>query len=301
MAVNLTAQKYDPFPTENAQWNVFYASKWEDSPNDTILFQYSLQGDTTINNTTYRKVCRNIGTIAQSIYKGIGGLREQDKKIYYYGLSYAERFGILFNHEVLLYDFTKNIGDTVWLNKEWETNKILWKKSYIITKIDSINIGNEYRKRYNGCIIEGIGDVMDGLLGRITPHPTCIGCSQEWHFICFRQKGERVYKNPDYMDCNSIKKTDSAYNGLINPIKYTSVTVSPNPLMSTSVIKWNTTNNNLLTTLVISDVLGKTIKTLNVSGLTEISINRKDFVKGLYVGTLILGSSSKTMVKIIVQ
>ena len=83
----LSAQKYVPFPTENAQWNVFYASTFTGGKMDTTLLKYSLQGDTTINSVVYRKLCRNIGTYVLPIYKRIGCMREQDKKIYYFGLS----------------------------------------------------------------------------------------------------------------------------------------------------------------------------------------------------------------------
>ena len=198
ISIGINAQKYVPFPTANAQWNVFYASSYNDSPMDTTLLQYSLQGDTTINGTVYRKMCRNIGTFANPIYKSVGGLREQDKKIYYYsGYGYTKYIGSIINgSEKLLYDFNKKVGDVVAID-QW--------RGYPITKIDSIKIGNEYRKRYNDCIIEGIGDVNQGLLSMITDIPTCSMCHLEWHFVCFSQNGECGYKNPDYVDCNSTR------------------------------------------------------------------------------------------------
>ena len=78
--------------------------------------------------------------------------------------------------------------------------------------IDSLKIGNEYRKRYNKCIIEGIGDVVGGLFGMITPIPTCSECYQEWEFVSFSQNGDCVYKNPAFVDCNSTQKwSDKKY------------------------------------------------------------------------------------------
>jgi hypothetical protein len=201
LSIGINAQKYIPFPTENAQWNVFYASSWEGSPMDTVLLRYSLLGDTIINNIQYKKLCRNIGTDTQPIYRGIGGLREQDKRIYYVGESSYQ----FYNHENLLYDFSKSLGDTVWVD-EWRPEKEFRLISYIINKIDSIKIGTEYRKRYNDRFIEGIGDVVGGLLRVITPIPTCIDCQQEWEFVCFSQNGESVYKNPAFVGCNSTRK-----------------------------------------------------------------------------------------------
>ncbi|MEA4974688.1 MAG: T9SS type A sorting domain-containing protein [Paludibacter sp.] len=195
ISASLGAQKYVPFPTENAEWNVLYISIWNIPPIDTTLLKYSLQGDTIINSTIYKKVSQNIGTDSIPIYKGIGGLREQNKKIYYCGESY-NKFRFDYN-EQLLYDFTKQVGDTVWMNPV---------EYYTIHTIDSIKIGNEYRKRYNNGIIEGIGDVIGGLFSAITPIPTCIDCYQSWEFVCFSQNGECVYKNSAFVDCNSTQK-----------------------------------------------------------------------------------------------
>lgn len=191
------AQKYVPFPTENAEWNINYTTGTYGFPTTSYLKQYSLHGDTIINNITYRKLCTNIGTVGNPVYKGMGGLREQDKKIYYCGCNFWENFNYSSNEEVTLYDFNKVVGEVVMINNY---------TSYTITKIDSVKIGNSYRKRYNDRIIEGIGDVQEGLLGMITPRFTCMECIYNWQFICFSQNGESVYKNRDYVDCESTKK-----------------------------------------------------------------------------------------------
>lgn len=290
----INAQKYVPFPTENVQWNMFFASSLYGSTTDTVILKYSLQGDTIINNIQYKKLCRNIGSDNQPIYRGIGGLREQEKRIYYVGENAIQ----FYNHEDLLYDFSKLIGDTVWVD-DWRPEKEYRKINYVISKIDSIKIGNEYRKRFNNRFVEGIGDVVEGLLGIITPIPTCLYCRYEWHFICFSQNDETLYKDPDFSDCNSARK--SVVDGLKNPVTDLRLTVSPNPLLATSVIKWDECGKNPPSTLIISDVIGKTIKTINVSGKTEIDIKRSDFAKGIYICKLATGTVSQSIVKIIVQ
>lgn len=296
----INAQKYVPFPTENAQWNIFYASSLYGSPTDTTLLKYSIQGDTTINEVTYHKLCRNIGSNESPRYIFAGGLREQDKRIFFYGFGYSKfSSGNFPSEEYLLYDFNKVVGDSVMYDRE---------RWYQITNIDSIKIGSNFRKRYQirigispefEYIIEGIGNVNQGLLGMITPILTCLDCHFEWHFICFSQNGGTLYKNPDFYDCNSTRK--SVVDGLKNPVIDLHLTVSPNPLLSTSVIKWDECANNPPSTLIISDVIGKTIKTINVSGRTEIDIKRRDFAKGIYIGKLTTGTVSQAIVKIIVQ
>ena len=259
---------YVPFPTENAQWNEFYASSYNDAPIDTALLKYSLQGDTIINSIQYKKVCRNIGTEAQPIYRGIGGLKEVDKKIYYNGFGYNESHGGFANIENLLYDFNKKVGDTVTVNQ--------WIK-YKIIKIDSVRIGNEYRKRYNDCIIEGIGDVVNGLLGIMVLVPTCSRCHLEWHFVSFTQNGDCIYKNPDFVDCNSVLKTALSDVKANIPL----VKISPNPVKDILVIESINTDSPC-TSLEVMDIMGKSVKIISISNSLESKLDLSDCNAGIY-------------------
>jgi len=490
LSISAYAQKYVPFPTKDAQWNVFYAYTWDRSPMDTLLLQYSIQGDTTISNVVYRKVCRNTGTLQHPFYKGIGGLREQDKRIYYTGYSYAEKYSYS-DSEYLLYDFNKKVNDTIWYDELHLGKRVV---DYIITKVDSIQIGNSFRKRYTikhpydfgindnaEYIVEGIGNISSGIFGAITPIPTCSDCYQEWHFVCFSQNGETLYKNPDYVDCNTTRKwsekkylaNDACWTYTISGINYQtylngdtviagisykkvynrlpmgnssnscpyisggydgaireengkiyanidnqyrnygdlllydftvkvgdtihvkfgnpdylvvtkidtvtllngekrkrfifpfnswiegigssymllqpqgdattcmetsllvcfkqndiqmykdyrwcstgnccdvtdgidqnkqnapSVKLSPNPITDRSILKWDSAE--VFSILIVSDLLGKMVRTIDTRGTTEISLNRNDFDKGLYIGRLISTNGMETTVKIIVQ
>jgi len=210
-------QKYVPFPTENAEWNAMYSSYSEGTGHRTIsISNYSLKGDTIINGVTYKNVCLNIGSNETPVYVGIGGLREDNKRVYYIGgvypsSSYAANRqqikrikdcdyseNVQTEGEMLLYDFNLKVGDNVRLG---------YYDSYIFS-IDSILIGNSYRKRYNtgyDVIVEGIGSIQKGLLGSLIQVPTC-GAGMSWEFVCFSQNGECVYKNPAYKECNSTQK-----------------------------------------------------------------------------------------------
>ncbi|MEI6752967.1 MAG: T9SS type A sorting domain-containing protein [Paludibacter sp.] len=218
-SVAIQAQKYVPFPSGNAQWNVFYASAFNQIKIDTTLLKYSLQGDTTINGISYHKLCKITGSDANPQYVFAGGLREQDKKVFYYGFGYSKSNLIsLSNQTYLLYDFNKKTGDSVMFDRE---------RWYKIINTDSVKFGSDFRKRFeivimhsntSEFIIEGIGDVTQGLLGMITPIPTCMDCFFNWEFVSFSQNDECVYKNPDYVDCGSTRKwsevkylTDNSY------------------------------------------------------------------------------------------
>lgn len=215
-------QQYVPFPTANAQWNICLSRSIDNSfssPYIKSITSYFIQGDTVINDKTYHKLYSKSDELGTRFY---GGLREEDKRIYYLSCGtggYSLQVKSLSNDlkdclkqqirysadEVLLYDFNKNrVGDSLITN-------------YPISYIDSVWIQNAYRKRYKipgDYVIEGIGSVKQGLFGYITPIPMCSYFT--WEFLCFSQNGESVYINPSYSSCNSTesKPTDtSSYFG----------------------------------------------------------------------------------------
>jgi hypothetical protein len=197
--LGLKSQDYVPFPTGNVNWNVFYAGTCNETPPDTVLIRYTIHGDTTINETRYAKLCIESGDTIHPKIQGIGGLREADKKIYYIGQTIIAGGN---DKEYLLYDFSKQIGDTVKHDSYGEFFSV-------VLDIDSVLIGESYRKRFKvdnhwyyqnpDYLIEGIGSVKNGLLGHITNIPTC--GSHYWEHICFRENGIVKYLNPTFNDC----------------------------------------------------------------------------------------------------
>ena len=168
---SMLGQNYFPFPTDSAKWNCL--DWWQWSPDDIYLtnYQYLMEGDTIINEKTYKKIyTQNIDFTGDLIY--LGGLREDTlKQIFFFpheaiypdppptgGLSFPND-----TSEHLLYTFNNlsvgmilpiNVGNTV----------------IEVVGIDSILIGNEYRKRYqidNSSLasqeywIEGIGSTLE--------------------------------------------------------------------------------------------------------------------------------------------
>ena len=205
---SIKAQDYYPFPTEDAHWNIYLSSTCDnDSPPDTFLLQYFIDGDTVINDLTYRKLCVENWNLANLIIEPVGGIREEEKRIYYNGQGFL---GSVQEEELLLYDFTAQVGDTV-----QHSEKVSFRS--IILEIDSIQINGAYRKRYkvdNGWmyhnpdyIVEGIGSIQNGLLGHISDIPTC--GTHYWEHVCFRENENIQYLNPTFNDCNAIVLTNS--------------------------------------------------------------------------------------------
>ena len=222
-SVSVGAQKYVPFPTENAEWNVHFKNWSSIGGLSSYIDEYKQDGDTVINGKTYRKVyIKSPGTNNLSYYRG--GIREENKRIYWLDNTNTRYFGMGIylssgqkdcmkqylttnTNEVVLYDFNKtNIGDT------------------LITKIiaiDSVKIQNTYRKRYTilpyrqtigwkytyDYVIEGIGSVRNGLLAVTIPLTTCMEPPM-WEFVSFKQDNQVVYKNPAYKNPNDIARWD---------------------------------------------------------------------------------------------
>lgn len=225
LSASIYGQKYVPFPTDNASWHIKYKHQSDNlTPTRTLLMlNYSMHGDTVINSILYKKIYGGL-----DINKIKGAIREEDKRIYY--LDFTDRSGYLslvkplspdikecVSHqkansegEFLLYDFNnKKIGDMLF-NSRYGTT---------ITNIDSILVGQTYRKRYEygswqygkDYAIEGIGSVKTGLFDAISDIPLCGGIFG-WEFVCFSQNNESIYQNPDYKSCNSTEKwSDNDY------------------------------------------------------------------------------------------
>ncbi|MCF8360562.1 MAG: T9SS type A sorting domain-containing protein [Prolixibacteraceae bacterium] len=198
-AICAFGQNYKSFQFENAQWNVYLEYSMSESPTDTTVLRYFVDGDTILDQNTYHRLCREMGDLSDPVFEAVGGIREENKVVCFFGNDC-----LWFPHEeeLILYDFNKEIGDTVFHDDTFYS---------VIEDIDSIEIGGEYRKRYkinsNNVYsfgdeeywVEGIGSIKNGLLGHITLIPTC--CYHYWEHICYKENDEVLYLNPRYDDC----------------------------------------------------------------------------------------------------
>ncbi|MCB2196440.1 MAG: T9SS type A sorting domain-containing protein [Bacteroidetes bacterium] len=228
-----TGQEYYSFPTEDVNWNIYLLSTCNnDNPPDTFLLRYTIHGDTTIDEILYSKVCLESGDIANPIVKPVGGLRESEKQIFYRGLDFLGMDH--FEQECLLYDFNKQVGDTIYHDKYGSYYSV-------IKDIDSIQIEENYRKKYKvdnhwyyhnpDYIVEGIGSIKNGLLGHITGIPTC--GYHYWENVCFKENEIIKYLNPGFNDCFPSNLLNS-----ISKMKlYSYIKVFPNPSSSEIIIE----------------------------------------------------------------
>ena len=152
----------------------------------------------------------------------------------------------------MLYDFSKQIGDTI----KHDSHNSFYST---IEDIDSILIDGEYRKRFQvdnhwfyqnpDYIIEGIGSVKNGLLGHITMIPT--GGYFFWEHICFKENGIVKYLNPSYNDCFPRNFFTSTNQFSLD----SDIILYQNPIDEELIIENNSNRRNL--TLKIFDVNGR--------------------------------------------
>ncbi len=229
---NVNSQIYYPFPTDTSRWDCLFWHQW--SPSDIHLTntQYCLQGDTIINGNSYNKIyyVEPDNFTLDTIY--IGGIREDSlKNIYFF--PYNENLPtpgpISFPSdtiEYLIYTFNNlDIGMILPIENNTEM---------MVTGIDSVLVGDYYRKRYtiqnnnfgNDYWIEGIGSIND-LFSSFT-------YLFEWTYytLCFTDTSTYYINSPNDEDsCHYWIPV-----GLTESIK-NEIYLYPNPASNTIIIK----------------------------------------------------------------
>ena len=251
----LTAQNYQPFPTDSAKWIVEW---WGPSPEYPPFgymgnIQYSIEGDTLINS----KMCRKIFSLSwNSALTYYGALFDDttNKKVY------------IFNSTIdsLLYDFTLGIGDTI---------KNTYNESglFVITicTIDSILIHNIYHKRFNLCggianpsIIEGIGCTF-GLFEPLDPFEYIS------RLVCFSENN--IFELPSDGNC--------IVTGIDKDQKKENLKIWPNPVKINTMLNFNFENNDI-PEIEFYNSLGIQKK---IAKNNRVFISDKEFNPGLYI------------------
>jgi len=191
-------------------------------------------------------------------------------------------------NEILLYDFSLNIGDTI---KEECFNGFT---AVVITDIDTILIGNQLRKVFHFNVpffnwVEGIGNVnmnnngLGGLLYYVGDFPA----KATWlinYLVCFKQNITIVYFNNNFPECMPL-------NMPIKPIME-DVVVSPNP--STTWFTITIPENSINATWMFYDIQGIPIQTDKTCS-KETEINVASLPRGLYLLKVV--TDKKTFVK----
>lgn len=268
---NTQAQNYFPFPFSDAEWNEL---ETRGQPISHINYSYEMKGDTTIGSVVYQKIIYSeIGS--GSDYESYSGAIRQDtveKKVFAIDCQWVT------TGEVVLYDFSKSPGDTVFVGEEGFGPCGIY---YIIDHIDSILIRNQYRRTfhftspvYDDYWIEGIGSTR-GLFSPIHPVPTG---PIFWNLTCFWHVDELIFMNPDFYDCfpNWTGIDDNQAE------MQQGVFIYPNPVTDQSTLEINNSGNEVRI-LKIADLQGRVLAIYEVSEKNQIVIRKNDFKRGIYL------------------
>lgn len=261
---------YHPFPDSAATWNIHFG--WYCFMNGTGDENYSItiSGDTLISSQTYHKLTTPyVESFSTGTCGGIstgykGAIREDtlNRKVFFIPPTDTT--------EQLLYDFTMQVGDTV--KGYIETFNV-----DIVQSIDSVLVGNNYRKRwsinpsYQIDFIEGIGSTY-GLI-EFSPGFTDAAF---FSITCFQQNGQTLY--PDTItNCQLIMTSVNSiesYSTLAN--------ISPNPFSTRTTVQ--ITSSELRSTsyeLEMYDVFGRMVKEFAIRS-SPFVIERGNLPSGIY-------------------
>jgi hypothetical protein len=277
---------YHPFPDSSACWNFNFAQA-------ICIFGYSfeeysiiIEGDTTINNQTYHTLHTPYvdfftnGTCTQINGTGYKGAIRQDiqnKKVFF--------IPPMSSTEQLLYDFNMGIGDTVQGCIAPNTG------TYdTVIFIDSVLVGNNYRKRwftndwYGIYYIEGIGSTF----GLIENSPGYSTDANTYGLECFMQN-----ENALYPDTNIICQLITSTNDI--SIFPDQVKVFPNPSKGSFSVEFGQPKD--IKGISLEDLVGNTIFQQEINGQTKVNLD--NIPGGTYILTITYRNNRSSNRKII--
>lgn len=186
------------FPDSNAIWNVNIEGS---GPIKEVL--YGLKGDTLINDTIYNKLYTLSDTtlLDENLENYIGGFRQDGEKVWFKPAYWTEP-------NILLYDFSASVGDTVWhnaclhlSNNSEYTHEFLLCENFDV--IQDITIENGVKK-YILLALKPVPDEWHleigsilGIFGPIMDYPL-IG--DTYNLACFKHNDTVTYQSN--LKCN---------------------------------------------------------------------------------------------------
>ena len=251
----MQAQEYVPMIQEGNEWHTLDAQVCgPQSKGGYNTLVHQIAGDTLIEGVRYTKVMESLNDVGTPTLAAL--LREEDGKIW-------DRY--LNGSEMLLYDFTANVGDSLICG---------YGDYFVVDSISIEQIGGVDRKKFWFGLeydfigepyametwIEGIGSDL-GLLFC----GSYFFCGGYYRALCFHQNGELVWQNPEY---NACLITD------VGEILDNELTAYPNPAYNLVRI-----NGVEVAEVQVYNALGQMVKTVKDSN--EISV--AGLPEGIYV------------------
>lgn len=260
------------------QWNVSESQNF----GATYTGIYKIIGDSVSGDKLYNKIFVSYdSTMINWMYKGL--LREDSNKVYY-----IPPFG---NNEGLLYDFTLNAGDTIYIISEWMPEP----QQFVCLSVDSIFYDGAYHKRWNFLFpseqwIEGIGSTNGPLVSGSSAYVSDLWFS----LLCFHWNDTLLYMGPYVTQCFittvGVKDLDIA----------NSVNLSPNPIQRGQGLKISSDSYSINSVEIYNSVGLKVGEYLNIGNNVEI-ISTVNMTTGIYLAKITTRDHLTFIKKVCVQ
>ena len=216
--MTIQAQEYVPIIQDGNEWNTLSVGMCGWNIISYTNYVNWCSGDTIINDVRYAKL---MGTTDGDNPRLFSLLREEYGKVWQRRLNNQT--------EVLLYDFTSNVGDTLRVG--------IFDEYLVVDSISIEHIGGVDRKKYwFGLEYDFIGDPY-----AVETWTEGIGssfgllCSGYWGIVggyycalCFHENGELIWQNPEYDACTVTAVEDN---------QDSDITIYPNPTSGMIVIE----------------------------------------------------------------
>lgn len=282
LTLSVKSQNYFPIPSDStSEWRVLRIDA-DGFCFHNRDFKYFFSGDTIINTLVYHKLYQSgyyqeaengqpvPGCDGYYVFENVyvGGIRNENGRVYFHDFS-----------EHLIYDFTLEVGDSV--------NTSIAATGTQILSIDSVLVGENYRKRFNvynplgssDWIIEGLGHEK----GLIEPMFTPLYFDSELY--CYAENSVPIF--PIGSNCDlTVKVPDDAEEDLI-------LKLSPNPTSKMINISLRGKQESVIN-LKIINLAGSVImdKPWNIqSGMNEISVDLSNLAPGLFFVVIANGNT----------
>lgn len=270
IGLSSVAQEYHPFIDDDKVWlEAAYIGANECEYEE--IYQLRFGGDTTINGNMYRKILkRPFHQVSPGPYCPPFEADEEEEilnqffmredtmehRVYLWHIDindYPE------GQEILLFDFTLEVGDTVPVSN-YATLGI----PLIITDVSDFTLLNgEIRKRIeyvDGAYIEGVGGEY-GLFQPLMP-----GIGFWWNVLCLKLDEENIYSHPNSLSqCNWMTSVDE--------IPRSAVQLYPNPNHGTFTFSIEPLKTSYPMRLVIFNTKGQQVYDRMISVVTNIDTN----------------------------
>ncbi len=277
--------------TSNKEWSNVKIDPF--NPNNVSTEYLKFTNDTMVNGQSYKIVQRSTDENQQN-WSFYGYIREDSAKKVYFRFNATESEYLFYNFNIQLYDTI-----TAYSVHSLYENLFISSQLYFVVSVDSILIGEGYRRQINLGFIEDSTYTFEhwidstGNIGGLLHSAVMLVPMDGYALLCFSEDGIVKYHHPYTDSCYVLTGFDDmhSYN--------TTVRISPNPFSeSTTLI---VEHSNWLKDMQIDfyDLTGRIV--YSKTFFSEIRLTRNEFNPGIYFYKISYGYGNILTGKIIVN